>query len=310
MFMSDHRAGVRILNYHAVIRQSLSFPDWCFLSEEMFHEQMQYIKSNFDVLPMTVALERLRKGNLSNPTVVITFDDGFMNNFEIAYPILKEGNLPATLFLTTALIGTANTLWPCQVIHALEMTRLKEFEWSGKMFNLAGPGRRAHASDQIQRKLKLLPQPDLLVALEKILKALGQENVDRVARSSAFRILDESAIQTMLAEGLIELGAHTESHAILSLLTASQKHTQIHNSVKEVARLSGKPCTLFAYPNGRRQDYDVESMEILNTAGVKYAVTTTEGSNESVDQPLELKRIGIGSDMEMKDFKIALTNLD
>ena len=123
-------------------------------------------------------------------------------------------------------------------------------------------------------------------------------------------MLDEAAIRAMLLEDLIEIGAHTESHAILSLLKTDQKFKQIENSVKRITELSGEQCKHFAYPNDRKQDYDQESMDFLQSLGVDYAVTTIEGMNASTANPLELKRIGIGSDMGLKEFESVLCDSD
>ncbi len=304
--MNEPDTKLRILNYHAVIRNPMSISDWCFMKEDLFHDQMMFLKKNFEVLPFTEALRRLKTGDLNRPTVVITFDDGFMNNYEVAYPILKNECLPATIYLTTGLIGGRNTLWSCRLIQALEKTKIKEFKWSGRHFNLKETASKINASEQIQRMLKSWPHPELLQQLEEVIEILKQDIDSQVARNSPFRILDEATIRTMLSSGLIELGAHTESHTILSQLISTQKHAQIESSVRYVTKLLGKQCTLFAYPNGRKQDYDQESMEILDSLGVEYAVTTTEGINDCTNQPLELNRFGIGSDMGMKEFELVI----
>src|SRR3569832_422684 len=84
------RDRLTILMYHAVIRAPLPAKDWCFLPEASFQEQMSYLQRHFDVLPLQEATEKLKTGSIRRPSAAITFDDGFQNNFDVAFPILRK----------------------------------------------------------------------------------------------------------------------------------------------------------------------------------------------------------------------------
>src|SRR5438046_5518222 len=77
-----------VLMYHAVVREPLPVPDWCFVLEDDFARQMAYLKRHFDLLPLSAALAALGAGRIRRPTAVITFDDGFQNVRDIAFPVL------------------------------------------------------------------------------------------------------------------------------------------------------------------------------------------------------------------------------
>src|SRR5262249_47604424 len=129
---------VTILMYHAVVRTPLPVYEQCFMEEKDFRRQMEYLQANFDVLRLSEVVRRDRR-KVRRPIAVITFDDGFENNYEIAFPILKELSLPTTIFLTTGLINSDETLWFCRLNRAVALTPLTKFEWHRCQFDLSGP---------------------------------------------------------------------------------------------------------------------------------------------------------------------------
>jgi peptidoglycan/xylan/chitin deacetylase (PgdA/CDA1 family) len=94
----------------------------------------------------------------------------------------------------------------------------------------------------------------------------------------------------MAVSGLIDFGAHGYSHAILSLLSPAEQEDEILRSLHAVRELTGQPCRFFAYPNGRRQDYNEETVRILDSHGVQAAVTTMSGFNDERTSLMELGR--------------------
>lgn len=293
-----------ILMYHGVIRTPLKVYNWCFVEESSFRSQMKYIKRHFEVTPLSGAVERLRNGKIHRPIVAITFDDGLQNNYDVAFPILREAGLPATIFLTTGLVNTNDTLWYCRLNLALSETGKTSFVWGDYSFDLSMPGSKAEAAAVIGAKVKELPHPKLLAEIRKIVFDLGCDPDSPLEASSPYHILNHEAIKVMTtASGLIEFGAHTHSHAILSLLSPDERYYEINRSVTAVHELTGHPCELFAYPNGRSQDYDTEAIEILEACGVRSSVTAMEGYNNETSPLMELRRTGIGANMSMHKFK-------
>ena len=301
--IQDTSHPVRILMYHAVIQSPLRIPDWCFLDVSDFRTQMKYIKSNFEVIPLSEAVAKLEAKAVRRPTAVITFDDGFQNNYDVAFPILREEGLPATIFLTTGLVGTNDTFWFCRLNRALTNTTRSSLKWNGCAFDLSGVEAKTRASAIIQARLKDFPHPQLLAELRKIIISLDDDPDCPIDIDSPFRVLGRAQITKMSTTGMIEIGAHTRSHAILSLLPVRQREEEIGQSVETVQELTNQPCDLFAYPNGRREDYDLDSIGILQTFGVYTAVTAIEGLNDSGTPLMELRRYGIGSDLTMNEFE-------
>jgi peptidoglycan/xylan/chitin deacetylase (PgdA/CDA1 family) len=90
----------------------------------------------------------------------------------------------------------------------------------------------------------------------------------------------------------------------LSQLPLEEQRNEIEQSIKAVHELTGRPCELFAYPNGRACDYNGESMEILDGSGVHTSVTAIQGPNDRMTPPMELRRYPIGADMSPAYFQL------
>jgi len=294
--------GVCIFSYHGVVEEPLDLQDWCFLEASEFRWQMENLIRNFDVIPLSEAIGRLKNNTIDGPTAVMTFDDGLQNNYDVALPILRELKVPATIFLTTGLMGSDDTLWNCRLLDALAKTTAPAFQWNGNRYRLESTAAKASASVKIQRRLKAFPQPELMAELRVILLALGASPDARIPSDSPYRMLGIDSIERMSESGLIEFGAHSESHAILSLLSTEECRREINLSIEAVERMTGKPCRLFAFPNGRAQDYNDDCLKILEECGIQAAVTAIRGCNDRTTPPLELQRISVGTGTSRRSF--------
>lgn len=303
--LGDRRNGVQliILMYHGVIRRPLKVYDWCFILESSFRRQVKWLSRHFEVIPLSSGVERLRNGELRGPSAVITFDDGFQNNYDVAFPVLLQAEIPATIFPITGLVNTDRTIWSGYIHRALAETEKSFLDWEGCRLDISDPSARARTSSLIQKRLKRFPHPQLLREVRKLLAGLGDDLERPVESGSAFRMITREAISAMNSSGLIEFGAHTHTHAILSLLSPSERRNEIERAVAAVGKLTGHPCILFAYPNGLTENYDAATIETLQECGIQASVTAIEGWNDGMTPSMELRRYGIGADMNMPKFR-------
>ena len=298
------RNQLAILTYHGVVREPLSVSDWCFLEDSSFRRQVEYISRNFSIVPLSTAIEMLKQGAVDKPTVVVTFDDGYQNNFDVAFPVLKEHGVPATIFLTTGFVDSSDTIWFCHIIRALSCTRKQSMRWEGADLDLSEPRGRAAASARLQASLKEHSPAEVISLVRRICEELDVNPGTSFEPESPFRILSTGSIRTMVQSGLVEFGAHTETHPILSLLPPEDQSREISGSVEAVERLTGEPCRFFAYPNGRAQDYDSKTLELLQKRGILAAVTTTSGANDAKRSLMELQRYSVGANLGMPMFQL------
>lgn len=295
--------------YHGVVPSPLEVPDWCFIEKRYFSAQMEYLSRHFRVISLAQAIQELHADRIKSPTAVITFDDGYQNVFDVAYPILRRLGLPATIFLNTAFIGTAKTVWFCTLNHALTRTTQQELLWDGQAYDLSSNTAKSTTSSRLQSILKQYSHQELLDKLAEIHDKLEMQIPDEIPPESHFRMLDNQAIEEMAASGLIEFGAHTANHTILTRIDEEYARQEIESSIQDTRRLTGKPCTLFAYPNGRVIDYNKAIIEKLKTAGIQIAVTTREGPNTTNTPLLELRRYDIGTGVDMATFMMRTHHL-
>ena len=303
------RKKVAILMYHGVVRTPLEVPDWCFVSEYNFSRQMEYLSRHFRVIPLCRAVEMMRENRINRPTAVITFDDGYQNVYDVAYPVLSRYGLPATVFINTAFINTANTVWFCQLNQAISETKKREFLWEGQVYDLADTTAKGKSSATLQSYLKHLPHQDLLENLAAIREKLDIRTPAEVTEDSPFRMLDNQSIAEMSASGLIEFGAHTATHTILSRVDEARAKQEITSSIEDTQRLTGKPCRLFAYPNGKPSDYNDAIVSFLDNSGIEAAVTTRDGASTESTPALELNRYGIGANLSILPFILRVHHL-
>lgn len=303
------RKRVAILMYHGVVRTPLNVPDWCFVSEYDFSRQMEYLHRNFRVISLSQAAEELRDNHIDGPTAVITFDDGYQNVHDVAYPVLSRYGLPSTIFVNTAFINTANTVWFCLLNQAISETKHRELAWEGEAYALSDTASKARTSARLQSLLKRLPHQELLAKLDRIIEKLGIHTPMDVAADSPFRMLDSKSIAEMSASGLVEFGAHTATHTILTRVDETRARQEITSSIEDTQRFTGKPCRLFAYPNGQPDDYNAAIVSFLADSGITVAVTTRDGASTTSTPPLELCRYGIGASLSILPFMLRVHNV-
>ncbi len=300
------RGNLAIFCYHLVIDRPLPFSNWIALDLASFKRQMAYLKKHFILLDLQEGVEKCLHNRLDRPTAVITFDDGFYNIFSNAFPVLRQLDIPATVFLSTRFIDTGHAPWFSHLDDALAKTSLSKVNWRNKRFDIGSAERKHRTSIQLQAQLKLLPHQRLMDELKGIVLDLGGDPECSFDKNSPYRMLDTDAISQMIKSDLVSFGGHTHSHAILSLLTQQEQEEQIILSLEKVKELTGTQCHIFSYPNGGKEDYTQHTIDILNQHGVNLAVTTRGGYNRPSAEPMTLRRISIGGNWGMGLFQFAV----
>jgi peptidoglycan/xylan/chitin deacetylase (PgdA/CDA1 family) len=302
--------SLAVLMYHSVTRQPPPLPDWCFVSAAEFEAQMGWLRHQaLMVLPLSEAAAALRAGRLRGPSVAVTFDDGYRNNITTALPILKRHKVPATIFLTTGRIGTDRALWPNRLHHALATTSAGALVWMGKRFDLGTQRSRAVALRDLQSWIKEHAGGDPAAAVAQLERALDVPVDGAVSRNSVLAMMNRADIAEALDSGLIEFGAHTVSHPLLSHLDDEQLAEELDGSIDAAEELTGRPCRLFAYPNGRDADFDQRAVERLRKRGIEVAVSTISGHNRADVDIFRVMRLGIGPGLSDRRFGLTVYNL-
>ena len=283
--------NVQILVYHRVTREPDSYLPPMPLST--FERQMEILSRRFRVIGLDEAIDAIESGSVPDNAVVVTFDDGYRDNFDVAWPVLAALSMPATVYLTTGVIGTDAMLWHDRVFHLFHetaATRLAGFGSDGETLPLTGDENKERSLYGTLPYFRSLPPEEREEAIGRLAKRLGVE--DAAPRTRLMLSWDEVK---QMHRGGVSFGAHTVSHTILSRLPVDRARWEIIESKREIERRIGAPVTTFAYPNGRAGDFDTSTKVVLREAGFDGAVTTIFGANpgpRSEWDPFEIRRGG------------------
>ena len=280
---------IPILTYHSVgLQGDPFFPSLSFC---LFERQVRYLSRHFRFFSFGNFLERIRNGDpLPSRSAILTFDDGYKDNFRLVFPVLRKYAVPATIFLTTGSIGTEIPLWFDRLSSSIKNTSRTSLEWeSGQsiiVLSLVSLSDRLLALSRIKEDLKTLSNVERLLKLDILENTLGFSRYEDLKD----RMLNWDDIRTMDKEG-IEMGGHTVSHPILRNLTSDESHAEIGTCIASIENHLQKKVRSFAYPNGTERDFNSETIDILKSYGVLGACTTIEGMASSWSQPYAVPRI-------------------
>jgi len=279
---------VAILMYHRIVTTG---DNWSLngLSTDAFERQLAYIIRNYEVIPLEQLAGCLANGDWPAKAVVITFDDGYKDNFRNAFPLLKKYNMPATIFLTTGCIDTGELLWFDKVGYALWHTSKKEI-CLGKLgrYNLGLPEHKIDSRNKIVRALKTMPEeeklPAVLSLIEKCAVSIPEDQGKTI-------MLSWDEVREMAAGG-VSFGAHGVSHAILTNVSREQSEKEISQSKAEIETRVSKQVSAFSYPNG---NCSPELMALVRENGSSCAVSSKpyvgRRSVKPGDNPFALNRM-------------------
>lgn len=283
---SSTRAGnkLNILTYHRVANQ-FSPERHDELSIDQFRAQMRWLKENFNVLPIDVALDAIESKTLPRRAISITVDDGYEDSYFEIFTVLKELGLTATFFITTSGIEEG-ILWDEKLALAIYHApfELSVVALSGQKYNISTFADKVRVIHQLSEAIKYLPIEERNVKLENICQQTQFEHSRKL-------FLTPEQIKEMSLAGM-EIGAHTHRHPILTCETLNDAKAEIVTSKEILERITGKEVQYFAYPNGKRdKDFSQEHEALIKEIGFKAAFSTNWGTLKDLDsERFKIKR--------------------
>jgi peptidoglycan/xylan/chitin deacetylase (PgdA/CDA1 family) len=285
-FLKNRRnRAMQILVYHRVNDERDPFFPAIRLAD--FRKQMELIAEEYHPYSLEDAIESLETDAIPDNAVVVTFDDGYRDNFQNAFPILRQLGIPAIIFLATDVIGSGKCLWHDVVFSAFRTTTmswLKGFPEEGSIYSLKNDSDRLSAQRQVLEFLCSLREDERGRRIDQLVDGL---KVQRCSEQDL--MLSWNEIRTMHKHG-ISFGSHTATHPILSTLPDVRLRSEIIESKRVIEEQLDCKVNAFAYPVGRPQDFDQRAKAVLKEHGYRCAVTTIFGVNNSRDDLFELKR--------------------
>lgn len=301
------RSRLLIVCYHGVSDGARAGRHGLLVPRAEFERQVAFLASTYRVVPIDAAMNALANDVVDEPTACITFDDGYRNTAELAYPILKSFGVPATVFLATGFVGTARRLWTTDLELRFEQAPQATVDLTAVglgVQSLDSPARRNAIALEVNRRLKRLTIAErsaLLSGIRTQLECL----VSDCERDFDFMHWDE--VRALAATGDVSIGAHTVNHEILGRIEPAIRAREIADSVahvdEELSRSSPRAISrVFAYPNGDVGDFTDECIPELRASGVQWAITTQEGLATREDAAYALPRVVVSGRMTLPEF--------
>ncbi len=292
--------GLTVLMYHSIGGSDLLGPGLA-VSVKNFAGQLEYLARSFDIVPLDSAVGMLRAGApIPDNTIALTFDDGFRDNYEAAFPLLKRYGAPAAMFVATQPLTDGISLWPYRLRFLFKKTQARELRlnWPRTTvgrgaFNLASARKRRRAVDALEPALIAAVPSERERMLAEIARGLGVDVTSDPADEAPILTAEQLKI---LSAGDIEIGSHTVTHPALSSLSCTDAAEELTASKKTLEAALGRRVRFLAYPFGASQHFNAEVEDLTQKAGYEAALTTVPGVNGRSADLFAIKLLGVYDD--------------
>ncbi|MCS6871573.1 MAG: polysaccharide deacetylase family protein [Anaerolineae bacterium] len=265
-----------VLAYHRIT--DATAPDFLYYrpnvsaSPQMFARQMAWIAKRFNVISLPVLHAFLTKGRpLPSRPLLITFDDGYLDNYQNAFPVLKRLQLPAVIFLMTSRMEHPAPPWWDECALYLNLTEHQQAELPLiGMCDLSTPEARRAVTDRLLRALKQVPEAEKQAAIRAVRERL---DVPEPTADPPLFVNWEQVREMVAAD--IACMPHTVNHPILTRVDAEQAYYELAESRAQIEAQTDQQATAFAYPNGTPSDYNAAIIQMLRDLGFQSAYTLT-----------------------------------
>jgi peptidoglycan/xylan/chitin deacetylase (PgdA/CDA1 family) len=286
----SNRKKALILWYHGICDESFNLLrgfDERHVSGTMFKKQLRYLKRRgYTFITMTDLVNTVKKKEKMDKIVTLTFDDGFKNVVENAYPIMKDFGVKGCFYLVSDLIGTNELLWTDFIETVIRNQNIGKFQFIFKgatiNYQLGDKKSYEYAMKDVKAKLRALPDKDRVGHL----KQFADHKLYNVPKEFMMATWEQLK---RLDPNILEIGGHTKRHPnCANLTTDSELEDEIYSSKNDIERNTGRKIAHFCYPAG---SYNNAVISGLQKYGYESAVTIENGFNDETSDLFRLKRI-------------------
>lgn len=296
--------GVLVLNYHRVGDHEGQHWDhtlWS-ASAEAFDEHLAMLAHDAEVIgpaDLEPAIANARRGR----RVMLTFDDGYRDNFELAYPLLLRHRLSATFFLATGFLDRPVIPWWDEIAWMVRNARTKTMDAEDllpepeRSLDLGVPDA---AIATLVARYKQLPASRVVAFLDRVAEATGS---GRCPLDAGELWMTWDMAREMRAGGMT-IGGHTVTHPVLSSLPVERQKEEIDVCGRRLEQELGEPMRWFAYPVGAADTFTEETQELLQRRGVRLAFSFYGGHGRFTRwDPLDVPRVHVGRSLRPQTMR-------
>lgn len=292
-----------ILMYHR-IADVLADPHHIVVSPDHLAQHLDYIAQTCHPLRLLDLVEAVERRSVPRRAVVITFDDGYVDFARHAFPLLRSRQIPATVFVTSGYVDSSHCFWWDELDRLLlspnPLPSFLHLSWDNKQYRwpTSSIEERQLAHRAVSTLLEPLAADEQLGILASIRRWSGLEQ----APCDNHRVMSSVDLGQLAGSGLIEVGAHTVSHPVLSCLPRHDQEAEILGSRQQLEAILGHPVFTFAYPHGKAKDFTTETMELVEAAGFLAACAAIPGCVQAGTDRFRLPRFWV-NDWDLGTFK-------
>lgn len=295
------------LTYHRVgdLASSVLDRDVGGATAEAFAAQIALAKRHFDIIePADIAdVLRARRGR----HLLITFDDGYRDNYAVAFPILRSYNVPATFFVSTDFLDRGPPAWWDEITWMVRSSRrpgISGGTWFHEPLRFDEPDRQQAIRVLLAVYRSLAPQQWTLF-LDFLAEETGSGRCPRGAETCPW--MDWDMLRRMDAAGMT-IGGHTMGHVILSAIGGDDQHREIAGCAQRLESELGTPMKYFSYPDGQTSGFNAQTRACLAAQGVEYAFSCHGRACDFAEwDPYNIPRVSVERDMSPRLFRAILT---
>ncbi len=254
----------------------------------VFESHIRFLKRHFELITPQQLGERRRP--LDRIKVLLTFDDGFRNQFEIAKRVLLRQNVPALFFICSRHAKPGSYLWFTHIRMLSDHFQGPGLTFRGIYFSMRPEDRESSMARLAEILLDLKPHPTAMYrAIEEELPCVNGM-IDSNSIADHYQGLSAEQVAEIAREPQFTIGCHTVDHPCLSRCTSDEVYRQIRDNMDWLERVSNRKCRAIAYPSG---DYDARILEQCRDLNLSYGFAVSPKFRSF--PRLEIPRVGVYS---------------
>lgn len=296
------RDSLLVLNYHRIGNPDNDpFDPGVFSTTgDQLSEQISYLKRQVSLVTLEEALAFVN-GAIHEKTrrcrVLITFDDGYLDNYKVAFPILRSEGVQGVFFLATSLVGSCQVPWWDHIAYLMKTAAARRFSLrypADLVVNVDENG----ITKSLRNVLRLYKRPENTDSA-RFIRELTEKAKGKDPPGTLRRFLDWDEAREMIAGGMA-IGSHTHSHTVLSQLAPEQQRHDLAQSRALLKEQLGIDAHALAYPVGGKGAFSRETQQLARESGYRAAFSFYGGTNlPGTSRPYDIKRVGVGNQGEL-----------
>jgi len=234
------------------------------------------------------------KSAIPEKCFIITFDDGFANNFFTASPVLEKYNIPAIFYITSSFVSENYSPWIDRLERLFDNTNEGEVQlyWDDSPRKFHSADDKIHLLEEVRTYIK----KNSHINPDEFVKEIHHQLETPETFSSSHELdlkLNDEQIKELSEKALFTIGGHTVSHRIMSFLDLETLDFEINDCLNYLGKIIGNRPVHFSYPEGLKHCFNTQVIKALKNQGVLCCPTAINGVNRNISNLFTLRRITV-----------------